>query len=166
MTSSPMLRMKRLPPNSFRSEASGSPIGASAGLETSLCCCSTTSPRPLDDWDSLVTNGLACEREVIIRQRRLRLLHGGPIHELIDLDLKSPDFRSAVMAQHDFGTLNPGYVLAGRDRSRCRHGRGLPPHARESCPRSSPRPRREGIEAGVPLAARTEFRSSQTSFRP
>ncbi len=61
-----MLRMKRLPPNSFRSEASGSPIGASAGLETSLCCCSTTSPRPLDDWDSLVTNGLACEREVIL----------------------------------------------------------------------------------------------------
>jgi hypothetical protein len=28
--------MKRLPPNSFRSEASGSPIGASAGLEISL----------------------------------------------------------------------------------------------------------------------------------
>jgi hypothetical protein len=43
----------------------------------------------------------------------LRLLHGGPIHELIDLDLKSPDYRSAVMTQHDFSTLNPGYVLAG-----------------------------------------------------
>jgi hypothetical protein len=43
----------------------------------------------------------------------LRLLHGGPIHELIDLDLESPDYRSAVMTQHDFSTLNPGYVLAG-----------------------------------------------------
>jgi hypothetical protein len=43
----------------------------------------------------------------------LRLLHGGPIHELIDLDLKSPDYRSAVMTQHDFSTLYPGYVLAG-----------------------------------------------------
>ena len=36
----------------------------------------------------------------------LRLLHGGPIHELIDLDLKSPDYRSAVKTQHDFSTLN------------------------------------------------------------
>jgi hypothetical protein len=43
----------------------------------------------------------------------LRFLQGGPIHELIDLDLKSPDYRSAVMTQHDFRTLNPGYVLAG-----------------------------------------------------
>jgi hypothetical protein len=44
---------------------------------------------------------------------RLRLLHGGPIHELIDLDVKSPDYRSAVMTPHDFSTLNPGDVLAG-----------------------------------------------------
>jgi hypothetical protein len=43
----------------------------------------------------------------------LRLPHGGPIHELIDLDLKFPDYRSAVMTQHDFSTLNPGCVLAG-----------------------------------------------------
>jgi hypothetical protein len=48
----------------------------------------------------------------------LRLLHGGPIHELIDLDLKSPDYRSAVKTQHDFSTLNPGCFLPGRDRSR------------------------------------------------
>jgi hypothetical protein len=43
---------------------------------------------------------------------RLRLQHGGPIHELIEMDLKSPDYRSAVMTPHDFSTLNPGYVLA------------------------------------------------------
>ena len=54
----------------------------------------------------------------------LRLLHGGPIHELIDLDLKSPDYRSAVKTQHDFSTLNPGCFSPGRDRSRWRHGRG------------------------------------------
>jgi hypothetical protein len=50
---------------------------------------------------------------VIAVTELLRLLHGGPIHELIDLDLKSPDYRSAVMTQHDFSTLYPGYVLAG-----------------------------------------------------
>jgi hypothetical protein len=43
----------------------------------------------------------------------LRFLQGGLIHELIDLDLKSPDYRNAVTTQHDFSTLNPGYVLAG-----------------------------------------------------
>jgi hypothetical protein len=43
----------------------------------------------------------------------LRLLQGGPVHELIDLDLKSPEYRSAVLTHQDFGALNPGYVLAG-----------------------------------------------------
>ena len=43
----------------------------------------------------------------------LRLLHGGPVHELIDLDLKSPEYRSAVLTHQDFGALNPGYALAG-----------------------------------------------------
>ena len=46
------------PPNSFRSEASGSLIGALAGLETSLCLNYFTAT--LDDWDPLVTNGSAC----------------------------------------------------------------------------------------------------------
>jgi hypothetical protein len=41
----------------------------------------------------------------------LRLLHGGPVHELIDLDLKAPDYRCAVPTQSDFSRLNPGYVL-------------------------------------------------------
>jgi hypothetical protein len=40
----------------------------------------------------------------------LRLLHGGTVHELIDLDLKAPEYRSAVPTSRDFSTLNPGYV--------------------------------------------------------
>jgi hypothetical protein len=41
----------------------------------------------------------------------LRLLHGGAVHELIDLDLNAPEYRSTVLTQQDFSTLNPGYVL-------------------------------------------------------
>lgn len=41
----------------------------------------------------------------------LRLLQGGAVHELIDLDLKAPEYRSAVPTAQDFNTLNPGYVL-------------------------------------------------------
>lgn len=40
----------------------------------------------------------------------LRLLHGGALHELIDVDLKAPEYRSATVTRHDFSTLNPGYV--------------------------------------------------------
>lgn len=40
----------------------------------------------------------------------LRLLHGGAVHELIDVDLKAPEYRSTVLTQQDFSTLNPGYV--------------------------------------------------------
>jgi hypothetical protein len=40
----------------------------------------------------------------------LRLLHGGAVHELIDIDLKAPEYRSAVVTRQDFSTLNPGYV--------------------------------------------------------
>ncbi|MDP2331324.1 MAG: hypothetical protein Q8M19_11610 [Reyranella sp.] len=42
----------------------------------------------------------------------LRLLHGGAVHELIDLDLKAVEYRSTVPTQQDFSTLNPGYVMA------------------------------------------------------
>ena len=42
----------------------------------------------------------------------LRLLQGGVVHELIDLDLKAPEYRSAVPTPQDFSALNPGYVLA------------------------------------------------------
>lgn len=40
----------------------------------------------------------------------LRLLHGGVVHELIDVDLKAPEYRSTVLTQRNFSTLNPGYV--------------------------------------------------------
>jgi hypothetical protein len=43
----------------------------------------------------------------------LRLLQGGAVHELIDLDLKFPEYRSAVLTKNDFSALNPGYVVAG-----------------------------------------------------
>ena len=43
----------------------------------------------------------------------LRLLHGGPVHELIDLDLQAVEHRSVVIHPFDFGTLNPGFVMAG-----------------------------------------------------
>jgi hypothetical protein len=42
----------------------------------------------------------------------LRLLHGGPIFELIDVDLKFPEHRLAVANSRDFSTLNPGYGVA------------------------------------------------------
>jgi hypothetical protein len=34
----------------------------------------------------------------------------GIMHELIDVDLKAPEYRSTVLTQQDFSTLNPGYV--------------------------------------------------------
>lgn len=40
----------------------------------------------------------------------LRLLHGGPLHQLIDLDLQSPDHRTVLQQTRDFSNLNPGYV--------------------------------------------------------
>lgn len=42
----------------------------------------------------------------------LRLLHGGMIHELIDLDLQSPEQRYLVGQKRDFSALNPGFVIA------------------------------------------------------
>lgn len=40
----------------------------------------------------------------------LRLLHGGPTHQLIDLDLLSIDQRQAIRHDVDFTRLNPGFV--------------------------------------------------------
>jgi hypothetical protein len=40
----------------------------------------------------------------------LRLLHGGVINQMIDLDLRSVEHRVAVTQAHDFGALNPGYL--------------------------------------------------------
>jgi hypothetical protein len=42
----------------------------------------------------------------------LRLLHGGTVFELIDLDLKFPDHRLAIPNARDFSVLNPGYAIA------------------------------------------------------
>jgi hypothetical protein len=42
----------------------------------------------------------------------LRLLHGGPLHQVIELDLQSTEHRSAVVNDRGFGDLNPGYVAA------------------------------------------------------
>ena len=40
----------------------------------------------------------------------LRLLHGGAIHQVIDLDLQGVEHRSVVLHSYDFSKLNPGYV--------------------------------------------------------
>lgn len=40
----------------------------------------------------------------------LRLLHGGLIHELIDLDLKAVEHRITSVQPLDFKTINPGFV--------------------------------------------------------
>jgi len=41
----------------------------------------------------------------------LRLLHGAPVDQLIDLDLQSVDHRNIVRNPCNFTRLNPGYVL-------------------------------------------------------
>jgi hypothetical protein len=45
----------------------------------------------------------------------LRLLHGGTVHELIELDLQAVEHRVAVPHPFNFATLNPGYVMAKMD---------------------------------------------------
>lgn len=40
----------------------------------------------------------------------LRLLHGGPLHHLIDIDLQSLDYRTVAPHSIDFAALNPGFV--------------------------------------------------------
>ena len=40
----------------------------------------------------------------------LRLLHGGSVHEIVDLDLQAPEYRTALPHPGDFSGLNPGYV--------------------------------------------------------
>jgi len=41
----------------------------------------------------------------------LRLLHGGVVHDLIDVDLHSLEHRQAIRSPRDFATLNPGFVM-------------------------------------------------------
>jgi hypothetical protein len=42
----------------------------------------------------------------------IRLLHGGPVHQVLDLDLHGLDHRSAVLHGRDFAGVNPGFVMA------------------------------------------------------
>jgi hypothetical protein len=42
----------------------------------------------------------------------LRLLHGGVLHQLIDLDLQSLEHRTLVPQSRNFDAFNPGYVRA------------------------------------------------------
>jgi hypothetical protein len=40
----------------------------------------------------------------------LRLLNGGPLHQVLELDLRSVDQRSAVLRKDELNHLYPGYV--------------------------------------------------------
>jgi len=40
----------------------------------------------------------------------LRLLHGGQLDQLVDLDLQSVDHRGVIPQSHDFSSINPGYL--------------------------------------------------------
>lgn len=42
----------------------------------------------------------------------LRLLHDGPLLQLLDLDLEWPEHRAIVSQRHDFSRLNPGFLGA------------------------------------------------------
>lgn len=42
----------------------------------------------------------------------LRMLHGGPVHQLIDVNLLSLDQRLAIRHRADFSALNPGFAIA------------------------------------------------------
>jgi hypothetical protein len=41
----------------------------------------------------------------------LRLLHGAPVNQLIDVDLQGVEHRSVVKNLCDFSKLNPGFVI-------------------------------------------------------
>jgi hypothetical protein len=43
----------------------------------------------------------------------LRLLHGGPVHQFMDMDLQSLEHRTVISHTCDFGPLNPGFLRPG-----------------------------------------------------
>lgn len=51
----------------------------------------------------------------IVLAEVLRLLHGGAINRLVDLNLVSPEHRVTVLQKSDFSTLNPGFALLGQE---------------------------------------------------
>jgi hypothetical protein len=46
----------------------------------------------------------------LVLSELLRLLHGGQLHEVIDIDLEALDYRTALRHPHGFGHFNPGYL--------------------------------------------------------
>ncbi len=50
----------------------------------------------------------------LVISQLLRLLHGGTIDALVDLDLRSVEHRHVVPTRRNFGSFNPGYVPALR----------------------------------------------------
>ncbi|WP_287834044.1 hypothetical protein, partial [Acidiphilium sp.] len=47
----------------------------------------------------------------------LRLLHGGALHRLVDMNLVDLAYVRAVPQLRDFSGFNPGFVMAGGSRS-------------------------------------------------
>ena len=45
----------------------------------------------------------------------LRLLHGGPVNRLVELNLVNPDHRRATSQRNDFSRVNPGFVPVAGD---------------------------------------------------
>jgi hypothetical protein len=75
----------------------------------------------------------------------LRLLNGGRLYQLVDLDLQSIEHRIAVAQQSDFSRLNPGFLVVpaanpSRATSRCSSAKAfggtgvpiLPPSAKRA----------------------------------
>jgi hypothetical protein len=43
----------------------------------------------------------------------LRLLHGAPLSQVIDLDLMAMEHRAVVPHRRDFSRINPGFIAVG-----------------------------------------------------
>jgi hypothetical protein len=50
----------------------------------------------------------------------LRLLHNGPLYQVIELDLKGIEHRAAIPHPFDFSLLNPGYTTVSGQPQRAR----------------------------------------------
>jgi hypothetical protein len=55
---------------------------------------------------------VGCIAATLALSEVLRLLHGGPMHQLIDVDLLSLDHRVALYHRDDFAGCNPGFAMA------------------------------------------------------
>lgn len=50
----------------------------------------------------------------IVLAEVLRLLHGGPVNRLIDLNLVDLAYLQTALQRRDFSSINPGFVPAGQ----------------------------------------------------